>query len=82
MFPDAVVRIIEVSTSDHLPLFLDLNIRVYVEKRKHFKYENVWIKENDCYNIIKDCWTDESSGDILDKMGRCCVKLEEWARGG
>ncbi|KAL8105516.1 hypothetical protein AgCh_029345 [Apium graveolens] len=31
-FPNAVVKVLEVSTSDHLPLFLDLSKKVYVPK--------------------------------------------------
>lgn len=38
----------------------------------------MWIKEKECYNIIKECWSDEMSNDIFDKMGRCCIRLEQW----
>lgn len=81
MFPDAVVKVIELSTSDHLPLFLDLNRKVYVQKRKRFRFENVWIREKDCYNLINDCWQEEGHENIIDKITRCCIKLEEWGGG-
>ncbi|XP_074373836.1 uncharacterized protein LOC141714203 [Apium graveolens] len=76
LFPDAVVKVIEVSTSDHLPLFLDLNRWVYMEKKKMFRFENVWIRESDYYNVIKSCWTEKSNDDIMVRLGRCGVKLE------
>lgn len=81
MFPDAVVKVIEMSTSDHLPLFLDLNRKVYVQKRKRFRFENIWIREKDCYNLINECWHEDGHGNIIDKMTRCCIKLEEWGGG-
>lgn len=39
MFLDAVVKVVEVSTSHHLPLFLELNKKVYMLKVKRFLFE-------------------------------------------
>lgn len=47
LFPSAEVRVLEVTTSDHLSLYLQLNMQVYVPKSKRFRFENVWIKEKD-----------------------------------
>lgn len=54
MFPDAQVRVCNVSTSDHLPLVVELNKQVYVPKGQRFRFENIWIKEADCYNLINE----------------------------
>ncbi|XP_074336020.1 uncharacterized protein LOC141673185 [Apium graveolens] len=77
MFPGAEVRVLEVSTSDHKPLFLQLNRQVYVPKRGRFRFENMWIEDNDCRNIVKGCWSNEGGSNMMDKMVRCCAKLEE-----
>lgn len=74
---EAVVKVIELSTSDHLPLLLDLNKRVYVQKGKRFRFENMWIREKDCYSLINGFWNGEGHRDIIDKMMLCCIKLEE-----
>lgn len=77
MFPEAVVKVGEVSTSDHIPIFLSLNRRVYVQKGKRFKFESMWIREKDCYGLVNGSWN-EGGGSIMDKMIRCCLKLEDW----
>ncbi|XP_074356659.1 uncharacterized protein LOC141696414 [Apium graveolens] len=58
LFPNAVVMVLDVSTSEHLPLFLDLGKKVYVPKVKHFRFENVRIREKDCFDVINNCWMD------------------------
>ncbi|XP_074364697.1 uncharacterized protein LOC141705706 [Apium graveolens] len=56
LFPEVVVKVGDVSTSDHIPIFPSLNRKVYVQKGRRFKFENMWIREKDCYGLIKDCW--------------------------
>ncbi|XP_074360805.1 uncharacterized protein LOC141701064 [Apium graveolens] len=80
-FPNAEVIVHEMSTSDHVPIMLQLNKQVYLPKGRRFRFENMGIKEKECYNIIKDCWNEDVSIDIFDKMGRCCIRLEEWGGG-
>lgn len=77
-FPCAEVRVAEVSTSDHLPLCLQLNRLIYVPRGRRFKFENVWIREQECRNIIQESWNMGGVEDIMEKMVRCCAKLEEW----
>lgn len=81
MFPSTVIKVGEVTTSDHLPLFLDLCRRVYVQKGKRFRFENVWIREKECYSLINNCLNGEGLVDIMEKLALCGVKLEEWGGG-
>lgn len=81
LFPLAEVRIGEVTTSDHVPLHLTMNTKVYVPKKKRFRFENVWIKEQECLNVVKNSWEYTEGKDILDKIGYYCLKLEEWGGG-
>lgn len=78
MFPEAVVKVVESSTSNHLPLVLDLNKRVYAPRSRRFHFENMWVREKDCYSLINNCWHEEGHRDIMDKVAFCCIKLEEW----
>lgn len=48
LFPTAIVTVLEFSTCDHMPLFLELNRQVYVPKTRKFRFENMWIKEEKC----------------------------------
>lgn len=78
LFPHAEVKVIEVSTSDHFPLLLQLNSQVYVPKTKSFRFENIWIREAECLNVVKNSWENHESGNIKEKIEYFCLKLEEW----
>lgn len=78
LFPDAELRVVDVSTSDHRPLFLQLNRKIYVPKNKRFKFENLWLREKDCRDIVEANWNGLIEEDILTKVNNCSVKLEEW----
>ncbi|XP_074323958.1 uncharacterized protein LOC141660875 [Apium graveolens] len=81
LFPDAKIRVWDVSSSDHLPLILELNRQVYVQKSCRFKFENIWIREADCYNLInQSCNMQEGLG-IMEKIKYCTMKLQEWGGG-
>lgn len=77
MFPCARVQVLEVSTSDHLPLWLQLNRQVYVPRGRRFRFENIWIQEKDCRGIIQAAWTQSGCCELLDKVALCCARLEE-----
>lgn len=81
LFPVAEVKVWDVSTSDHLPLYLQTNKRVYVPKAKRFRFENVWIREKECLTVVKNSWESAASGEIMEKIRLCCLKLEEWGGG-
>lgn len=77
-FPATEVRVLEVSSSDHLPLFIYLNRQIYIHRERRFRFENAWIKESDCRNIVQECWGMRIEPNIMEKMVRVCAKLEEW----
>ncbi|XP_017233198.1 uncharacterized protein LOC108207248 [Daucus carota subsp. sativus] len=81
MFPIAEIKVLEVSTSDHLPLFLDLNKKVYAPRVRRFKFENVWIREDQCRKIVQESWEQVEGRSVVDKLEFCCLKLEEWGGG-
>lgn len=78
IFPNAEVQVIEVSTSDHLPLFLHLNKQIFVPKARRFKFENIWIRDVECMNLVKNSWAMNGVDNILEKIQFCCLKLDEW----
>lgn len=81
LFPDAEVRIIEMSTFDHMPLCFQLNKKMYKVKARHFRFENMWIQDKECKNIIQKCWEEGNSSSLFDKLAGCCARLEEWGVG-
>ncbi|XP_074337072.1 uncharacterized protein LOC141674252 [Apium graveolens] len=81
LFPNAIVQVHEVSTSDHKPLSLQLNRQVYMPKGHRFQFENMWIHEAECRGIIQDCWDEAEDQSLMEKLGKYCLKLEEWGGG-
>lgn len=77
-FPEAELSVIDVSTSDHLPILLQLNRKIYVPKRRRFKFENLWLREKDCMKIVESSWNEVQHADIVCKINKCATKLEEW----
>lgn len=69
------------ATSDHLPLYLHLNRQIYVPKQKRFRFENVWLREKECRNVVRNGWEMATELDILGKIRLCGVKLQEWGGG-
>lgn len=75
------MKVIEVSTSDHLSLYLQLQRQVYVSKRKRFKFENTWLKEDECKRVDMNGWGSAADLDIVKKLKFCGLQLQEWSEG-
>lgn len=78
LFPHAELKVWDVSTSDHLPIFLQPHKQVYVTRRKRFKFENVWLREDECRKIVQNGWDDAGERDITEKIMFCGTILQEW----
>ncbi|KAL8124141.1 hypothetical protein AgCh_011956 [Apium graveolens] len=81
LFPQVEVQVLDVATSDHLPLFLHLNRKVYVSRGRRFKFENVWLKEKECESLVKESWESTRGQELLHRINTCCLKLIEWGGG-
>lgn len=75
LFPDAEVSVLEVTTSDHMPLYLHLNKIVYVPKERRFRFENTWLREKECVNVVKKSWKFTEVRDIIDQLNYCGLQL-------
>lgn len=54
LFPKARVTCLEASCSDHLLILLEPVPLVPTSRFKQFRFENMWLREPDCEEIIKD----------------------------
>lgn len=73
---------IEVATSDHLSLYLQLNKQVYQQKERRFRFENTWLRVKECLRVVKNGWEEAEGLEIIDKIRFCGIKLQELGRGG
>lgn len=78
LFPQAELRVMDVSTSDHLPIYIQLHKRIYMPKKRRFQFENVWLKEEECKQVVMNGWGEAGNRNIMEKIEYCGFKLQEW----
>ena len=69
---------LEASCSDHLPIFMDPNPIVHNNRHKRFRFENFWLREGECVEVIKNSWAASSGCSIQQKILRCGADLFQW----
>ncbi|KAH9790374.1 reverse transcriptase domain-containing protein [Citrus sinensis] len=78
-FPNAQVQSIEADSSDHLPIFLDPIHNFHPASRvSRFRFENLWLREADCEQIVRCSWDDTTDLLIQQKLSVCGSKLMNW----
>ena len=80
LFPLARLVNMEVSISDHSPLWLDLGLNRARRFPRRFKFENAWVREPMCRQIILDLWLKHHAGPFSLKLQCCSTALAEWGR--
>ena len=85
-FDGAVVSDLLVQNSDHCPLLLSIPEVVSVSKRKKiFRFEAMWIKDDQCKEVIEQDWGEEvafgsSMFQVMEKLKGCRASLVAWSR--
>ena len=72
--------------SDHRPIVLRAQAGAWDGgrpfRRKRFHFEECWIDEPACRNLVVDCWSGNNDrnavGSLISKIQRCGIKLEVW----
>lgn len=82
LFHSAKVENIPLRHSDHDAIFILLHTNLsdpnhWVRKRR-FRFEAMWLKEQDCKEVINQFWSLGDTGDLLEKMNQCRAGLVRW----
>ncbi|XP_060962336.1 uncharacterized protein LOC133032418 [Cannabis sativa] len=80
LFPDARLQNLEISASDHCPILLNLNLFRKVVSLKKFRFENAWVREPMCHQIVHDNWDVHESNSLSSKIKCCSTALAEWGK--
>ena len=81
LFGSSSVTHLEKRKSDHLPIVL--NIRTHMQrgtkakKKKLFRFEEMWTKEEECGEVIAAEWI--KGDDVNGNLSRTASKLREWS---
>jgi len=84
MFPDAEVLHLDERLSDHLSLLLKLKpVQVRRGKgRRRFMFENMWVQEDSCRQVVKVTWEVAGSHDpwtrLTCKIEACTEAIGRW----
>ncbi|XP_062093476.1 uncharacterized protein LOC133799478 [Humulus lupulus] len=66
------------SSLDHCPILLEPVINRTFAGTKSFRFENAWLREPVCTQIVKDCWAIDAS--IQGKIHHCGEILAAWGK--
>ncbi|XP_062103848.1 uncharacterized protein LOC133814961 [Humulus lupulus] len=80
LFPMAKLFNLGISTSDHSPLFLDPRFVLHGPYVKKFRFENAWLREPLCHQVVGDAWGRHPGRDILGKVAYCGEVLGRWGK--
>lgn len=80
LFPLASLENVEISASDHCPIWLKLGLRKHLQSSKRFRFENAWCREPICKQIVQDSWGSNSMDPFRLKVKCCSTALAEWGR--
>lgn len=78
IFPSAKLYNLEISTSDHSPIFLEPIHETNRYGRSQFRFENAWLREPLCMEIVVSCWDNMRANGIQDKIKLCAEQLGKW----
>ncbi|KAL5549649.1 hypothetical protein UlMin_004880 [Ulmus minor] len=87
LFPNSLVHHLNLRGSDHRPLLVEL-LQVdesssigKIWKKGHFHFEEAWVDEVDCSNLIKNHWRSSTAVNldgVANKLRLCATDLERW----
>ncbi|XP_073056984.1 uncharacterized protein [Primulina eburnea] len=87
LYPNAQAQTLGFYHSDHRPVLMTLgNIPDGGEtdnsnQRRPFRFETMWLRENDCEEIVAKGWNSTDLGTALQfKMNACSQELMAWAK--
>ncbi|KAL9689782.1 hypothetical protein QQ045_010172 [Rhodiola kirilowii] len=80
MLPRAMVRDVELHSSNHQLLVLDTENRCMMKRKKLFRFEAMWFDHADFSSMMEDFWngTNRLSDRWSHKLKLCKQKLKSW----
>lgn len=87
LYPEAYVEHVEHPGSDHIPIVLKLHRPAplrNVSRCRPFRFEAMWVRKNDCEEIVRRVWEDSVAPDPMMRMiyngAECRARLIQWSK--
>lgn len=80
LFDSVDIRHFPIYRSDHAPILLSTNNSQgeYVGE-KLFRFESLWLSNDECRVVINEAWHEIIDGDVDFRIENCATKLTDWA---
>lgn len=79
LFHNAKLSNVEASTSDHTPIFLTFMQTVRSRNIQKFKFENAWLRERTCRDIVDQSWKSNAEFPTIRRISACGGDLLRWS---
>lgn len=80
LFSNAKASSVEVPVSDHLPLVLHPSDSPPVRYYKSFKFENYWLSEKNCREVVTKSWENSHGLNIISRLTFCSSEIWRWGK--
>jgi hypothetical protein len=80
MYPEVKLQNLLASHFDHSPILLQNSPVVRIQSNYMFRFENLWLKEEDVEEVVEDGWGRDRGVVVTDRISRCADKLKRWGR--
>ncbi|XP_058776471.1 uncharacterized protein LOC131650779 [Vicia villosa] len=78
-FPDAKLTNLLASCSDHSPILLQCDPTHRISHKSYrFRFENVWLKEDELIDVVNQSWNAVDNGEVLHRISNCAKELSIW----
>lgn len=78
LFPTNKVQNLIAPTSDHSSLFLQVSVWRPRTRGYRFRFENCWLREEGCSDIVMESWKKIENVDIRRRIEMCGTELKKW----
>ncbi|XP_019164319.1 PREDICTED: uncharacterized protein LOC109160487 [Ipomoea nil] len=79
LFAEATTCSLPCVYSDHMPLLLTPVAAVNAVRRKRFLFDNMWLREDGCREIVAHSW-DRTRQDVLRRIESCGRDIWKWGK--
>jgi hypothetical protein len=83
-FPHAGIHHLDYIGSDHKALWINPTESPIVSSKKPFRFEEMWLSEEECSKTIAAAWQATSKGNdmfqVISKLKLCKNQLKSWSR--
>ncbi|XP_030505163.2 uncharacterized protein LOC115720145 [Cannabis sativa] len=80
MFSSTKLHNLEISTSVHAPILMELVPTAGYHFSKQFRFENAWLREPLYFQVIKDSWELCGNDEVMNKVSFCGQQLCVWGK--